>query len=172
MAGGRAVRRAQLVERLDLEAGLAQRADHLAVREVELDRGPLGVVPLDAVEAELRAREAVRGDLGAGRRAEDDQDGVGEEDESAARAQQPRGLGDPALGLAPEAPPPPPPGGGETGVPGAGGPAGGPPRPPTAGSRSWRPGAGRPRRRPRSAGTRGRAAPASPARSRAARGTG
>src|SRR4051794_24242936 len=105
MAGGRAGRRAQLVERLDLEASLAQRADHLAVRQVELDRGPLGVVPLDAVEAELRAREAVRGDLGPGRRAEDDEDGVGEEDEPAARAQQPRGLGDPALGLAPQARP-------------------------------------------------------------------
>ena len=52
----------QLVQRLDLEAGLAQQADHLAVGEVELDGG-VGVVPLDAVEAELRPREALGRDL-------------------------------------------------------------------------------------------------------------
>ena len=95
--------RLQLVQRLDLEAGLAQQADHLAVGEVELDRRAVGVVPLDAVEPELGPGEAVRRQLGLWRRAEDQQRRAGEEDEPAARAQQPRGLRDPARRLAPQA---------------------------------------------------------------------
>ena len=82
---------------------VAEHADHLAVGEVELDRGAVLVVPLDAVEPELRAREALGRHLGVGRGAEHDQRRVGQEDEPAARAQQPRRLRDPALRLAPQA---------------------------------------------------------------------
>ena len=50
---------------------VAQHAQHLAVGEVELDRVAVGVVPLDAPEPELRAREALGGRLRVRRRAED-----------------------------------------------------------------------------------------------------
>src|SRR6185437_11745693 len=91
-----------LAERLDLEAAVAQQADALAVREVELHAVVVG--PGDAVEAELRVDEppldrAVRDD----RRTESAQDGTGHEQEPAAGAKQPRALGDPQVRIAPQA---------------------------------------------------------------------
>src|SRR3954469_17151531 len=103
VARGRIRRRLQLVQRLDLEAVLSQHAQHLAVGEVELDRVAVLVVPLDAAEAELRPHQPVGRDQRARRGAHEQQRGVGEEDEPPARPQQPRGLGDPALRLAPQA---------------------------------------------------------------------
>ena len=44
---------------LDLEAGVAQQGDHLAVREVELDRVVVG--PLEPVHAELRPHQPLAG---------------------------------------------------------------------------------------------------------------
>src|SRR6185503_2464722 len=52
---GRAVGRVQLVERLDLEAGVAQQRDPLAVGLVEVDLLP----PVDPLEPALRALQGL-----------------------------------------------------------------------------------------------------------------
>src|SRR5690348_8648110 len=97
---GRRVRRhLDLAERLDLEAAVAQQADALAVREVELHAVVVG--PGDAAEAELRVDEplldrAVRDD----RRTENAQHGAGHEEQPTARPKQPGALRDPHVRIA------------------------------------------------------------------------
>src|SRR5262245_17830719 len=87
---------------LDVEPAPAQQPDHVAVTEVKLHR--LVVRPLEAVHAEegpqqpLGGRQAIL--VG---QAEHELDGVGQEDQPPSRTEQPRGLGDPDVRVAPDA---------------------------------------------------------------------
>src|SRR5439155_26576514 len=100
-AGAATLGRPHLDERLDLQAVGAEEADPLTVRQVELDGAV--VRPLDAVQAEQVARQPIRRLLGVVGRAEQAQQPALEEDEHPARSQEARRLGDPAIGIAPDA---------------------------------------------------------------------
>ena len=112
--------------------------DHLAVGEVELDRGAVGVVPLDPVEPELRAREAVGRDSPRRRAEQSTSSG-----ELVRKTSRPPGRSSRAASAIQRS-----------------GRTRGSRRTPRARSRSSRRAAAPPRRRPRRAGTRGRARPA------------
>ena len=68
---------------------------------MELDPGITG--PLDSPHAEGRAEETLAGGAVLGRHAEREEDGIHEEDQLAARSQDTRRLGDPAIRGRPEA---------------------------------------------------------------------
>ena len=99
---GGARRGLELEEVLDLQAAAAQQPDHVAVAEVELH----GVVvrPFKAVHAEEGPQQPLGGDqavlVGDG---EHQQNRVDQEDQLPARAQQAGGLGDPRIGITPDA---------------------------------------------------------------------
>src|SRR4029077_13538738 len=97
---GRGIRRSLDLDQVeDLEAVRTQEPDPLAVWEVVLDAL---VRPLEAVHPELRTLQRLhRGDVLVGR-AENDERGVAEEDELAARTQQPSRLRDPAVRVGPD----------------------------------------------------------------------
>src|SRR5436190_1840002 len=92
----------ELEEVLDLKPAAAEQPDHVAVAEVELDRVVVG--PFEPVHAEVRPEQPVRGGqvVLVGDR-EHDHHRVDQEDQLAARAQQPGRLGDPGVRVAPDA---------------------------------------------------------------------
>src|SRR5206468_7682688 len=95
----RGLRRVELVELLDLEAVRAQESDPVAVAELELDLVRVG--PFDLVESALRTLQRLhRAALGG--RTQHGERRVAQEHEQAARPQQPRRLGDPLVGIAPD----------------------------------------------------------------------
>src|SRR5438093_5010434 len=98
-----ALRCLQFDQRLDLEATGAEEADPVSVWQVELDRAV--VRPLDAMHTEEVADQAVLGALGVVWGAEQAEQPALEEDELPAGAQEARRLGDPAVGIAPDARP-------------------------------------------------------------------
>jgi hypothetical protein len=85
-----------------LEVAVAEQGDHLAWRQVEFDRVLAG--PFHPVHAEERPQKLVaRRDRLVVGAAEDREDRVDQEDELVAGAQEARRLGDPGVGLAPDA---------------------------------------------------------------------
>ncbi len=98
----RIVGRVELDQVDDVEAGAPQQAEQLAVRDLPLDA--LRVGPLEAPEAALGALEGraelLRLEVG---RAEDRDRAVAQEPEPTARPQEAVGLGDPLVGVAPDA---------------------------------------------------------------------
>jgi hypothetical protein len=88
-----------LPQPLDFETAVAEQPDHVPVRKVELDT--VVVRPLEPMHSELGPYELF-GDLATVRRTEHAQDGIAEEDELAAQPQQPRRLGNPLIGVAPD----------------------------------------------------------------------
>ena len=92
----------ELVQGLDDEAVAGQDADPVAVAGMEL--GP-AAGPSHAVQPSLRSHQALCREPFLLRHAQCGQHAVGEEHQPAARAQQPRRLRDPPLGIAPHARP-------------------------------------------------------------------
>src|SRR5438132_1363972 len=101
MTRGGAGGRAQLEQVEDLQAAGAKQADPLARGQRELDR--LVVGPLQPMETEVVAAQVGVGGAGAVGGAQRQQRSVLEEDQLAARPQQPRRLRDPPVGIAPDA---------------------------------------------------------------------
>ena len=83
----------------DVEAGLSQEREELAERQVELGR-PV-VLPVEPVQPALRPLQLLACQPSSAR-AEDRERRVAQEDELAARPEQPRRLRDPAVGVAPD----------------------------------------------------------------------
>src|SRR5207248_6816765 len=103
MPRGRALWRPDLEHVLHLETVRAKQADPVAVPEVELDAGVVGPgepVHPEVVADELLPSRAVDLEIGHG---EHQQHAVGQKDQLAARAQYTSGLGNPPVGIAPEA---------------------------------------------------------------------
>src|SRR4051812_18526633 len=94
---GGTVRRVELVERLDLEPGVTEQPNPFAVRLVEI--GLVG--PVDPLQAALRALERLRARTLLAR-AERGENRVAQEDQPAARPEQPVRVRDPDVGVAPD----------------------------------------------------------------------
>src|SRR5262245_36797032 len=94
-------RRPQLDQVEHLQAAVAKEPDPLADGQRELHR--LVVGPLEPMEIEVVAQQAGVGSALAVRRAQRQQRAVLEEHQFATGAEQPRRLGDPAVGIAPDA---------------------------------------------------------------------
>ena len=96
----RIVGRIQLDQVEDVEARPPQQAEQLTVRQLPLDAGLAG--PLQATETALGAEELFARHSLAGR-AENGERAVAEEPEPTARPEQPVRLGEPEVGVAPDA---------------------------------------------------------------------
>jgi DNA-binding PadR family transcriptional regulator len=94
--------RPELNEVFHLQAATPQQADHVAVAEVELHRLIIG--PFEPVHAEVGPQQPLGGRLIIGvRDGEHEQHRVHQEDQLPAGAQQPGRLGDPRVGITPDA---------------------------------------------------------------------